>query len=319
LSKVQLHNLLKLSKEEKKVIKRHVSYSGAINVRWLSEELNLDQSQMVEILKSLGYHAISDDWYMSAKLYSAYEIDRNDVFHHAIRKLSLYCGPLPIEDICGGVRHAVYKTDYPVPPPYLMGKILQEYGYSYEEDLYFWNGPANENLSDAESIIITCIKENGPVVHHSELAQDFINSSLSFPALHATLSRSPLFDRIGNGLYKLRGRTVTENDILRAESVAEHIPVNLEVKYDKTGKITILATLGILATGTGVITSDQLPNLSGEWGYSIGQEQLGKIQLYVNEIRHLLKVIKQLQCKLGDRLSFTFDTWTRNVNIEKVG
>jgi len=182
-----------------------------------------------------------------------------------------------------------------------MEQILRTHGYSNEGGLYYWDGEVDEELSAGEIVIMNCLEQNGPVVHHAELAQAFIDSELSFPSLHGTLQRSPLFVRIDKGLYKLRGKPVTRQDIGRAKAAGERIPVNPEVEYDKRGSITVSATLSVIAVGTGVIFSDQFPNLNGKWDCLVNGKRLGKLYATVNEFRRLKKPFEFLGCKAGDR------------------
>ena len=62
---------------------------------------------------------------------------------------------------------------FPVPPPDVMTEILRIYGYLCQDELYYWDGEIDEKLSTGETIITNCLKEIGPVVHHSELALAF--------------------------------------------------------------------------------------------------------------------------------------------------
>jgi hypothetical protein len=232
--------------------------------------------------------------------------------------MSQYCGPLPEEEICAGLRYTVSRTGFPVPPLEVMAVTLHTYGYKSEENLWYWDGEIDEELSAGEVIILNCIKECGVVVHHTELAQAFINSELSFPSLHATLNRSPLFRRVEKGLYILRGTPISNHDIKRAEGVGEKTPVNLEVKYVKTGGIVVYLSLGILAIGTGVVFSEQLPNLTGDWECCVENNSFGKLRATETEFRNLQKPFEHLKCKVADRVKFTFDVWKRTVIIEKL-
>ncbi|MBE9478944.1 MAG: hypothetical protein IMY80_03180 [Chloroflexi bacterium] len=301
-----------------RLIKRHARFSGGAHARWLSQEIGKELAQVKDILQGLRYRALSGNWFAPSVPSDSCEISGHDVFHHALRKMLQYCGRLPIDDICSGVRQAVSRTSFPVPPPDVMEEIMRMYGYKTEDGLCHWDGETDEDLSTGEIVIMNCLERNGPVVHHSELAQAFIDSELSFPSLHATLQRSPLFERIGTGLYKLRGRSVTRQDIGRAEAAGERIPVNPEVEYDKRGNITVSATLSVIAVGTGVILCEQFPNLSGEWDCFVRGGQSGKLCATDNEFRRLKGPFESLGCQAGDRLKFTFNTWDRTVTIEKV-
>jgi hypothetical protein len=316
---IALHSINTLSPDLKKAIRRHYKFSGGINVKWLAEETRNETKYIKNVLQALEFINVTKDWFIPAKNVNIQTLVKNDVFHHGLHKMFKYCGPLDVDNICSGIRHVVSRTNFPTPPIHVMGQILEIYEYPRTENgLYYWDEKIEEELSSGEEIIFECMKQNGSVVHHMELAQAFLDSHLSFPSLHATLKRSPLFEKVDVGLYKLRGRPVTLEDIERAKSVAERIPVNIEVRYDKSGNIIVQLTLGILAVATGNIYSEQLPNLSGEWNCYIQGKEYGKIVVTDNEFRRLSKPLNSLRCEIEERLEFIFNTWDRLVTIYKV-
>jgi hypothetical protein len=320
-SNTPVKNLLivkSLPKGIKKQIKRQANFTGGINSRWLSHEISYSLSKTNNILCALGYEKIKNDWFISKKLKRRTKLNKHDPLEHTLRKMTQYCGPLTVDSICAGLRNAVSKTEYPIPPPKVMEKILDKCGYSCEENLWYWNGDINEDLNQGEQIILNCLKEKGPVVHHSELAQAFIDSKLSFASLHATLNRTPLIDHIDYALYKLRGAKVTYDEKKRATDEGDRIPVNLEVIPEKSGKIKVIGSLGILPIGTGVFYSENLPNFTGKWHCKIADKDFDNITLMKNEIRGLLKPFEYLECEVGDRVCMTFNTWNRSVSIEKM-
>jgi len=315
-----IHVRKTLPKPVKRLVKRHARFSGGVHIRWLSQEIRTELEKVKDILRGLGYRPISGNWFAPSALQGdPNRISGHDVFHHALRKMFQYCGPLSIDDVCSGVRSVVSRTTFPVPPPDVMEEILRTCGYEYEEGLYCWDGESDEDLSTSETIIMGCLGQIGPVLHHVELAQAFIDSELSFPSLHATLGRSPLFERIRTGLYKLRGMSVTRQDIERAEAAGERVPINPEVEYDKAGNVVVSATLSVIALGIGSILCAQFPNLSGKWDCYVHGERSEELRATDNEFRHLRRAFESLDCQPGDRLRFTFNTWNRTVTVERVG
>ena len=307
-----------LPEKIRKEIRRHTHFSGGVQTRWFSREINYELKQIEEILLALGYKHTKNDWFIPGKVVVREELSKSDVLEHSLRKMTQYCGPLNIENICAGMRHSLSRTRYPVPPPEVMKVILNSRGYTMEENLYYWNGSINEELSRGEEIILGCLGNYGSVIHHAEIAQAFIDSELSFPSLHATLNRTPIIEKIDTALYKLRGANVAISDIERAKNMGERIPVDLEVSFDRTGKVIVEANLGILAVGTGVILSENLPNLVGEWQCVINEHSFDKVIVTENEIRRLSNPFAYLQCETADRIRLSFDTWSRTVSLEKV-
>jgi len=319
-----VHSLTILPKQLRKEIKRHIQFVGGVHAEWLAHETDKDLKYIKEILLSLGYISVTHNWFIPKidEDKSEIKINKNHTLHHTLRKLFQFCGPLSIEDVCGGLRHAVSRTNYPVPHPEVMEEIIKSffnYGYIYEDGKYYYTGNMDEELSGGEQLIFSCFRKYGNVVHHNELAQTFIESELSFPSLHATLKRSPLIEKFETALYKIRGTKLTYEEISRAEKVAEHTPVNTEVEYDKSGKIIVYVTLGVLALATGTIISQQLPNLSGEWKCFMNSRRQGKLIATESEFRQLSEQIKILNCSIGSRLQFIFNTWDRSVEIRIAG
>jgi len=307
-----------LDKKIRRKVKRHEYFSGGVNAKWLSLEIDLSMHEIKDILKALSYVPIGEDWYILDTLKKKIKINKFHPFEHNLRKMFQYCGPLSIENICSGLQHAVSRTRYPIPPSDIMNNILEKRGYTNEEGLWYWDGEIYEELSAGEKVIIKCFKENGPIVHHSELAQYFIDSYLSFASLHATLSKTPLVEKFDYALYKLRGLKVTYEEIQRAKNEGDRVSVNLEIIPDKTGVIKIVGSLVNLPVGTGAFYSENLPNLTGEWQCFVLDRQCGEVTVVENEIRGLLNAFERLQCEVGDRVSMSFNTWDRNVSIEKV-
>ncbi len=314
-----LYLIDKVSNDGKKLLQRHLQHSGAVYLEWLVEHKDIpySQTEIQEILKALDFAEVGNGWYMSYE-YHPGSLGKNHVFHKSLFKMFQYCGPLEIRDISMGMEHALVKSQFPVPPPGVLQAILKKYGYSTEDDLWYWDGEMSEELNTGEAIILETIRQNNGVVHHSGLAQAIIDSSLSFPSLHATLRRSPLFDNFGKSLYKLRGSQPSYDDIEHAHLAVERVPVNLQVDYDSYGNIIIQATLSRLAIGNGTVVSDKLPHLKGEWQYQADGDENGLVVTTDNkEIRGLSRILRHLGCEVGGRIQLTFNTWKREVTIDK--
>ena len=318
-----------LSDEVKRLINRHTKFSGGVHLRWLSQECDTKLEEMKNILQGLGYSVLSKDWF------APHQISYSDVFHRCLRQMFHYCGRLGIDDICAGIRHGISRsgssvpaylagkdTDgsvFPVPPPDVMAEILRIGGFQSDDELYYWDGDYNENLSKGETIIMKSLEQIGPVLHHSELVHAFIENKLSLPSLHPTLNSSPLFDKIESGLYKLRGRVVSYQDIKRAKAAAERQRLHPEIEYDTNGNIIVSVSLSAIAAASGTVFSEQFPNLSGDWDCYAHLQKAGELNATESEFRSLKKPFELLNCQPGDRLKFIFNSWNRTVAIENEG
>ena len=314
------HTRKTLPDEIRRLINGHTRNSGGVYAKWLSDESGIELEEIKTILQVLGFSELCEGWFFL----DSDQISYHDVFHHGLRKMFQYCGPLNIDDVCAGLRHVLSRKhtvlskrrEFPVPPPVVMDKIIKIGGYKYEDHLYYWDGASDEGLNSGETVIMNCFNRIGPVLHHSELVDAFIESERSFPLLHSTLRRSPLFDTVDFGLYKLRGRDVTYQDIERAKAVGKRQSLNLEEEYDTSGNIILSITLGSVAVGLGTIYCEQFRDLSGNWPCHVNGQDAGELIATENEFRHLRKSFELLNCKPGDRLKFIFNMWKRTVAIE---
>ena len=327
-----LHAVDTLSDKAKRLINRHRKFSGGVYARWLSQEMEMELEEITDILQGLGYRALSTGWFTP----SPSQILSRDVFHRCLHQMFQYCGQLNIDDICAGLRHGISRSGssvpeylasrdtarsrsiFPVPPPDVMAEILRINGYQCDNELYYWEGARDEQLSKGETIIMNCLEQIGPVLHHSELIHAFIENELSLPALSAALNYSPLFDKVELGLYKLRGREVTYQDIERAQAAGEPQSLRPEVGYDMEGNIIVSVTLSAIAVGSGTIFCQRFPDLSGaDWECYVGSKRVGELSAVENEFRRLKKPFELLNCQPGERVKFTFNTWERTVELEK--
>ena len=125
-----------LDKKIRREVKRHEYFSGGVNAKWLSHEIDLPIHEINDILHALSYVPIGEDWYILDTLKKKIKISKYPHFEHTSRKMFQYCGPLSTENICSGLQHAVCRTSYPIPPSDIMDKILGKRGYTNEEGLW---------------------------------------------------------------------------------------------------------------------------------------------------------------------------------------
>ena len=314
-----LHACETLPIEVKRLVNRHAKHSGGVYAIWLSQEIGNKLEDTRNILQGLGYRMLSQDWFIPKTPKDSHLISKYDVFHQGLRKMFRYCGPVSIDDLCSGLRHVLSRTKFPVPPPDVMNEIVRIHDYNCDRELYYWDGDYDVNLNASETIIMDCLERIGSVVHHSELVHAFLENNLSFPALSATLNNSPLFEKIETALYKLRGRSISYQDIERAKSSGDRQFLNPEIEYDTDGNVIVSFTVSAIVIGLGNVSCEHFPNLSGEdWNCYVQGERAGKLSVTKNEFRHLKKPFELLNCQPGNRLMLIFNTWNRNVTIEKV-
>jgi hypothetical protein len=308
-----------LSKEAKSLIRKHARRSGAVNAKWLSNEIRMDYGEATDALEGLGFRPVSENWFALVTQSETDEPGEAITFDRLIRKMTACCGRLPVDDICSGIRASVADIGFPVPPPDVMAEILQLRGYRFEKGAYFADESMGEPPSNGELVVLESIASHGKLVHSTDLAQAFTAKELSVPLIYQILRNSVLFEKVDEGLYKLRGVPVTRDEIEAAKAAVERIPVNAEIHYDKKGWITLSLNLGALAANTGSVSCAELTPLRGSWDCTTEGEQFEALEISPNTLRGLKGPLEYLGCKPGDRIKLTFDTWRRSVTIERLG
>jgi hypothetical protein len=306
----------------RKTIRRHTNFTGAVSEPWLIDQLGAPWYKVEAWFTTLGYELISEDgdWYMPATVPAGYKIDLQDVFHHAIRKMLQFCPPLDLQQIHEGLGAVLERSEFPLPPVKVLGVILDRYHYHSQDGLYTWDGPRSERLSPGETAMYAAFNDRARVLNHSEITRAFSKHGLAYSSLQGTLGRSPLFRRIDQGFYKLRGTQTTREDKQRARNTMEKVSLGLEVAQDRSGRTVISANLSHMAVGTGTIqiNTPEFPDLTGEWACIVNGERMGTMGAAVTGLRRMKRQFTALGCDVGDRIRFTFDPRDQTVVIEKV-
>lgn len=204
-----------------KLIRRSIRHCGAFSSSWLAshDSVSLDRNQLAELIDTNGYIGLGNDWYMSLE-YMPSSRRKTNVMHNSLRKMFQFCGPLTIRDVYLGLARKLGWSDLKMPPVTVLERMLQRFGYSAKDGLWYWDGKYSGKLNSVEASIWKAIKSNNGVVHHSELANLLADSSRSAASLNRNLARSPIFDNWANGLYVIRGTVVSDEAIARARSSA---------------------------------------------------------------------------------------------------
>jgi len=305
-------------KRIRKRIRQHLRHTGAVNARWLSRDLSVNVGVIVSQIEALGLSRVDDDWYSLSYGLGAAGFGHLEVFHRAMRKMSTYCGPLELQSLCGGLRRASLRGQFPVPPPHVLGCVLLANGYTCEEGLYYWDGDPNVALGACEGAVRHAFGEMGPVLHHEQLAKVVQAAGLSLPALYSVLKHSPLFRRVEPGLYVLRGTAAGAEDLERARAKASDVPQDLEVTY-VGGCVVAALNISVLSLGSGAITvPSRFPNLAGVWTCQVSDGTSHIVKVTPRAIAGLRFLSNELGVQPGDRVELSFDPRTHEVTLRRL-
>ncbi len=305
-------------KETIRAIHRQARNGGAVHVPSTAKELALNDEETRVVISSWGYKRISDDWYMLRPQKRGQKNHHLRAVFYNVLKMLKFCGSLELKDVCGGLRKHVSRGGYLVPPPSILAQVLTAHGFQLRDGYVSWQHENPSTASSSEEVVLREIDRNGPIVSHFELVQAFAQSELSLPALSVTLRYSPLFTKVETGLYKLRGKNITQGDIERTQKRQPLTDADPEVEFDLSGSICFRVNLGSMAITSGVIYTAHILNLTGSWASFADGDSCGTVKIRDNQIWGLMKTFRAIKVNLGDRIELRFNTWERTVNVAKV-
>ena len=299
-------------------IRKEAKNGGAVHVPSLARKLALTLDQTQRLLSEWGYKQIASDWYMLRPRKRAGSLDQTWAVFHTVLKMLKFCDPLDMKEIWRGVRSHVSRRGHVVPPPSTLLQVLLAYGFQLEDGRLSWSGANGSQLSASETLVLREIRRLGPVVSHYDLSQAFMEASLSLPALSNTLAHSPLFAKVKAGFYKIRGSSISQEHISKAEERQLTTVANPEVIYDTSGTIRFRLNLGNIAAATGSLFTTHIPNLTGNWSACANDVPCGVVHVSDKQLWGLGKSFRAIKVQVGERVELKFNTWQRTVNIAKV-
>jgi hypothetical protein len=318
LSASAVKAIAQLPKEAVRAVRKQAKNGGAVHVPSVTKDLGLTVDETRSVLSELGYKQISSDWYMLRPRKSGKGADRLWAVFHTVLKMLQFCGPLEVKEVCSGLRKHVSRQGYVVPPIPIMLQVLTAYGFKLQDGRISWPCENLSTTSTSETIILRELDRLGPVVSHFELLQAFAQAGLSVPALYVTLRYSPLFAKADMGLYKLRGKVITQGDIQNTKERQTVTVADPEIQFDPTGVICFRLNLGSMAIAGGAMYTAHIPNLTGKWACCADSLACGTVSVRDNQIWGLAKSFRTIKACVRDRVELKFDTWQRTVTVTKV-
>ncbi len=112
----------------------------------------------------------------------------------------------------GLLRHASRFYDR-IAPPDIVSHMLGLLGFEISEHKVTTSLPREDILSKSDKCFLDVVRENDGVVSFLEIAENFFSNDLSLPAVSVVLNRSPISEKIKSGLYKIRGKEISWEQI----------------------------------------------------------------------------------------------------------
>jgi len=305
-----MNYLSKGKKEEQRKVLRTVRYTGGIAEEHVRQILECEPGETPGILHSMNLTEVIPGWFTLA---GEFVLAKNTPLFRAGLIMMQACGPLPFESFCDGLRRYISRHFEALAPAEVVGSMLKSFGFNIEKNMVSYEGEERVIIEGSEKLLLELLKEKGPVLNFQEMVEFYLDKGIS-SATPTTriMPDSPIIERIDQGLYKLRGRAVTWQEIESARSRQEAFNRNAEVTYGLDGIIRFQVTLGSWTNG-GVLsisrTQQPLPEFQEGWPVFVEGENVGTARRDDLLIWGLGPAFKKLGVKLGDRIELAFDTW----------
>lgn len=307
-------------KKKYREVSRIVKFTGGIAKAHAEQILGLNSEKTVGILKALKIEEVTPDWFTTV---SKIELNKNAPLFRAGLIMMQACGPLPFESFCDGLRRYISRHYDTLAPTEVVKKLISNFGFHIENDIVTYYGDEKIRLSTSESLLMELLSEKGPVLNFQEIVEFYLSKGKSFAtATTKIMPGSPIIEKIEQGLYKLRGSSVSWKDIETGKSRQEEFSRNAEVTYGLDGIIRYRITVGSWQAGGTLNISrscQPLPDFCHGWPVFVNNIESGIARRDDNFIWGLSPAFTLLGVKFGDRIELAFDTWNKpKINIRIV-
>jgi hypothetical protein len=294
---------------------RKVAYTGGITLKDAMKVLSTPEDVTLLELKNLKLHRIRDQWFSIQSLKG--RMNRLPIVL-AGHKMLAVTNEVLFSDFYDGLRRRAGRFFDSISPPDIILHYIKVAGFEVSNDKVFISTEVGNVLSETEKCFVEVAKVNGNVVNFIEVAEEFLQNGFSIAAVSVVLAHSPLVEKIDTGLYKIRGVSVLWQDIENAKKRQKSFSKDAEIIYGLDGTIRYRVSLNSWAVYTGVLSTNMLRDLAGEWKSNDKDGRLIRINMDELFIWGIGNKLKEMQANIGDRIELLFNTWNRTLAIQKV-
>lgn len=309
------------NRKEFKEIRNIIKFTGGISMEQAQRLLGCESTETVDLLRVIDVYEVVPGWFTSI---ARTDLSKNTPLFRAGLIMTQACGPLPFESFYEGLRRYISRRYDEIAPPEVIRFFIENLDFKVDTGMVSYHGNDHAEISESESLILNLLSERGPVLNFQEIVEFFLTKGKSFStATTKIMPRSPIIEKVGHSLYKLRGSKVSPQDIETSKSRQEENAKNPEVIYGSDGIIRYRLTLGSWATG-GVLSISRsvrpLPDFREGWPVFVDDEEVGTARRDDYLIWGLTAALNKLGSKLGDRVELAFDIFNGpRINLRIVG
>jgi RNA polymerase alpha subunit len=308
----------KITPKLRRKIKRQVNFTGGINIKESSKILSEDGQTTKLVLQELNLTEVIDSWY-ALKTYDAESNKSRIPLQIAGLKMLTIKPAIHLDTFYGGLRRYINRFYPTIAPINVIVYSLELLGFEINSQQMVSSNLNGENiLSRSEKSFVSAITKNDGVASFIEIAEEFSVHKLSLPAVSVTLKRSPIVEKVDDGFYKLRGIDISWQQIEIAKKRQKRFSQDEEITHGLDGIVRVRLTVNSYAYLTGVVGSYSIKGLAGSWAVIYNHESFGDAKMDESYLWGLPKIFKKLNIHIGDRIELSFNTWNRNLAVEKV-
>jgi hypothetical protein len=313
-----LEILENISSKTRRKIKRKVYFTGGINIKDTIAILSVNERIAELVLSGLNLRKLENSWY-SLKTFDV-EVDGEIIpLRLAGLKMLSIASEIDFTVFCDGLRRYVNRFYAMLAPADVLMYFLSLIGFEVNDhQRVSTRHSVNNVLSKSEKSLISAIAKNEGVANFFEIAEEFFLQKLSLPAVSVTLKRSPIVEKIDEGLYKLRGVDISWQQIEAAKKRQKRFSQDDEIVHGLDGIIRMKLTVNSYTFLTGVVQAYSVRELSGLWSVVHDGKSFGDAKIDESYLWGLSKIFKELDVQMGDRVELAFNTWNRTLSVEKV-
>jgi hypothetical protein len=297
-------------------VRMFIRHAGAVDIAFLAKSHNLKAESLRGFLIEEGFTQIDPNW-VTMIVEDSIELTRWPFFS-AVNRLLMGTGILGSYEIRDALRRISHKGIPPV-PLVVIEQVLKVNGYPVNNHIISSRNSDEAEWHVGEKILLSVFNNIGSIVSHLELLNAMIASGRSKAYLYITLRKSPLFYRVEQGFYALRGRDYSPEDLENARQRMRSKINDIQISYDQDGTIHVAFNLTLNILADGFIISSAIPNMNREWECYDSDGYLGQIETKPQNITGLRNIFKKKRLHPGSKIKISFFTATGRADLNIQG
>lgn len=309
-----------VSAEIVRELRRVSRNAGALHIEFAQERLGLSGSDLVAVLRNLGFIKVWDGWFANPLEAS----DGRNPIANSAGKIIRVSGETHLNVIWEGAAKHARRLRHTLAPPSVIEVILKHAGFTIDEAGFISGNGQTYELSGAEKVYVDLVEGQfrGCASFWDLYDAIVVSGTYSLPTLSTFLLRtSPITSAIHTQgrttVYGIRGQSVNEASVSQALQRQPDISSDASLSYTLDGFVIDSSVTTWMVT-SGVLTLPSQPHIPEEnWEWTTGSE-VGTAVTSETFLYGFYAAMRDLRVTLGDRVRFSFDVSNRQILIQSI-